>query len=378
MTPRERSLKAIHHEIPDRVPVMPGYGPWYASRIFGIDLFDIEQGKVSVPELMSGLTRKYGCEGWLDYQDAIEERCLDSRMESSSSRQEIDDDHYMEMINLTTPAGTLTTQSLHSRHNPQHTLAGWLKTPEDWRIYRAGLGEQWEWGTTSTIEQVPEEIKNLGIAIFGLCLPVDFWKDMRHDTAGAVMDMYDGNSMMEEAMEWHCHHNIERLKARLMFDPAPDMIHLQGSSSSLSVISPDIYKRYNVDHINQVCDLAHAKGVPVQVHHCGRSAKIVDILYEMTSLDVIHPLEPLPGGDVDLKVIKKKYGDRFVFMGNINTYHTMLYGTPQEVKETARKCIEDAAEGGGFILTNGDQIGRDTPEENVIAMVEAAYEYGVY
>jgi len=37
-----------------------------------------------------------------------------------------------------------------------------------------------------------------------------------------------------------------------------------------------------------------------------------------------------------------------------------------------------AAEGGGFILSTGDQCGRDTPDENIYAMVETAREYGAY
>ena len=156
------------------------------------------------------------------------------------------------------------------------------------------------------------------------------------------------------------------------------MVHLQGSSSSLSMISPAIYERYNLKFIQSACEIAHKKNVPVQIHHCGKSAKLVEILYNSTDVDVIHPLEPPPGGDVDLAEIKKRFGDKIVLMGNLNTYQLMLYGTPADVREATRKAIEDAAEGGRFILANGDQLGRDTPEENIIAMVEAAHEFGQY
>jgi uroporphyrinogen decarboxylase len=37
-----------------------------------------------------------------------------------------------------------------------------------------------------------------------------------------------------------------------------------------------------------------------------------------------------------------------------------------------------AAEEGGFILSTGDQCGRDTPDENMHAMIETAREYGIY
>ena len=65
-------------------------------------------------------------------------------------------------------------------------------------------------------------------------------------------------------------------------------------------------------------------------------------------------------------------------MGNIHTTEVMLFGTPEQVREACRKAIDDAAAGGGFILSTGDQCGRDTPHENIRAMVETAREYGKY
>jgi len=45
--------------------------------------------------------------------------------------------------------------------------------------------------------------------------------------------------------------------------------------------------------------------------------------------------------------------------------------------ELARAAI-DAAAGGRFILSTGDQCGRDTPDENLRAMIETARTYGRY
>jgi len=56
----------------------------------------------------------------------------------------------------------------------------------------------------------------------------------------------------------------------------------------------------------------------------------------------------------------------------------MLRGSVETVREAARKAIADAGEGGGFILSTGDQCGRDTPFENIFAMIETAQEYGKY
>jgi len=46
--------------------------------------------------------------------------------------------------------------------------------------------------------------------------------------------------------------------------------------------------------------------------------------------------------------------------------------------DAAKQAIDGAAEGGGFVLFTGDQCGRDTPDENIAAMVETARTYGGY
>ena len=83
-------------------------------------------------------------------------------------------------------------------------------------------------------------------------------------------------------------------------------------------------------------------------------------------------------GDCDLAELKRLYGDKIVLKGNLHTTDVMLYGSVDDVVAASRKAIDDAAAGGGFILSTGDQCGRDTPDENIRAMVDTARTYGKY
>jgi uroporphyrinogen decarboxylase len=56
----------------------------------------------------------------------------------------------------------------------------------------------------------------------------------------------------------------------------------------------------------------------------------------------------------------------------------MLFGSEEDVRRAARKAIDEAAAGGGFILSTGDQCGRDTPDANLRALVETARTHGRY
>ena len=104
----------------------------------------------------------------------------------------------------------------------------------------------------------------------------------------------------------------------------------------------------------------------------------LEIVAEESDLASIEPLEEPPSGNVNLKEIKRRFGKTMCLKGNINTTHFMLHATPEQIEEKCKRLIDDAGEGGGFILSTGDQCGRDTPEANLFKMVEVATTYGKY
>jgi uroporphyrinogen decarboxylase len=56
----------------------------------------------------------------------------------------------------------------------------------------------------------------------------------------------------------------------------------------------------------------------------------------------------------------------------------MPKGTTDDVKAEVRRRIKDLAPGGGYILGAVHNIQPDVPVENILAMYEAAKEYGKY
>jgi uroporphyrinogen decarboxylase len=174
---------------------------------------------------------------------------------------------------------------------------------------------------------------------------------------------------------------IDKMERRLNIiaglDVKPDFL-ICGASGSLVFQSPEIFRELVLPALQRVTALAAKLGIPTHVHSCGPEKELVKIAAEETNLTVIDPLEIPPMGDCDLKELKKLYGDKIVLKGNLHTIKIMLNGSVNDVIEASKKAIDDAAEGGGFILSTGDQCGRDTPDENIFAMVETARTYGKY
>ncbi len=124
--------------------------------------------------------------------------------------------------------------------------------------------------------------------------------------------------------------------------------------------------------------LFDAAGIPTHVHSCGPERALVKIFAEETTLTVIDPLEVPPMGDCILSDLKRLYGGKLTLKGNLHTTEVILRSTVEDVIAASRRAIDDAAAGGRFILSTGDQCGRDTPDDNIRAMVETARTYGRY
>ena len=97
-----------------------------------------------------------------------------------------------------------------------------------------------------------------------------------------------------------------------------------------------------------------------------------------TDVGMLNPLEPPPMGDIDLAEVKQAHGRRLALMGNLHTTTVMLRGSVRDVRRESLKAIRAAGEDGGFILSTGDQCGRDTPDANIREMVNVAKEFGAY
>ena len=118
--------------------------------------------------------------------------------------------------------------------------------------------------------------------------------------------------------------------------------------------------------------LREALDIPVFLHICGKAAHILDYMAD-TGADGIE-LDHFN----DFAVVKAQVGSQVCLEGNLDPSSVLLQGTAERVRSESVKLIAAAAEGGGFILSSGCEVGRDTPPENIRAMVEAAATYGTY
>jgi len=81
---------------------------------------------------------------------------------------------------------------------------------------------------------------------------------------------------------------------------------------------------------------------------------------------------------VDLQEAKKVIGDVMCFWGNVPA-QILVTGTPQQVRDYVKNLIDIFGDNGGLIIDGAvDGVPPESKPENVEAMTETAFKYGVY
>jgi len=112
-------------------------------------------------------------------------------------------------------------------------------------------------------------------------------------------------------------------------------------------------------------------------HSCGSVVEYIPELLD-NGIDILNPVQVNAQG-MEPRDLKAKFGDRLAFWGGaIDTQHILPRASPAEVREAVRRNVWVLKAGGGYVFNNVHNIQADVPPENVLAMFDAAYEFGVY
>ena len=150
-----------------------------------------------------------------------------------------------------------------------------------------------------------------------------------------------------------------------------------GTERSL-LISPRMYRRIlKPVHSDYIAFIKAHTRAKVFLHSDGDIFDVLDDLVEI-GVDILNPIQTTAGKMGNLGELKRRYGKNLVFCGGIDSQHILPYGTPAEVRDEVRRVISLLGPGGGYMLAAVHTIMNETPAENILAMVEAALEFGAY
>lgn len=146
-------------------------------------------------------------------------------------------------------------------------------------------------------------------------------------------------------------------------------------SQTGSFISPELYRMLFKPFHKRVNDWVHEHtSWKTFIHTCGSIYELLPDFRE-AGFDILNPVQ-ISAASMDPRTLKEGFGDHFTFWGGgINTQRTLPFGTPEEVKEEVRELIGVFGKGGGFVFAAVHNIQANIPVENLLALFEAVSEH---
>jgi uroporphyrinogen decarboxylase len=342
MTALERSLRAIHHQQPDRVPVIPQAHVW-AAYYYGSSSDELMYDGDRYAQIQLQAWRDFGWDGIFVATDSV--------ALAHSLGLEV---HGSDVGVAPSPDGML----------------GELDDVEklEWVDPRTTRLNEWLKATRSLADEAGDEVLIIGRAdtgAFSLAAQLRGMADFLYDI-GTGKDRERIHRLLSL-----CNRYILSF-AEMQLEAGAHVVTIGDAMASGSVISTAAYEEYALPYERELARAIEKRGGRLGIHICGDMTR--SMASWVTSGASILEFDTPTDFDVAWQAAKGKS----CLLGNVDTSSVMTLGDPELVKEECRWRIDRVKPWSGFILSSGCALSPGAPAENLHAMVESAREYGQY
>lgn len=376
LTPKQRMLNAYRGVKSDTVAVAPEFWYYYPAKLLGVDMIEFSR-EVPFHQALKHAFEAFACEGWgaafpampnPDVEGSSEERWVsETRLECRSV--------------IHTPHGDLQSASVLDREEPgwvtERPIKDLARDLDAYEVYSLPDPELMD------VTALVRAWKEVGESyLLEAWLGVPFFDHFGSGREGAlqqaIYDLYEHEERLEAFRRKHLEHMVH--KTRLICERTPvESLVIGCSWSCNSLISPTLWRRWDKPVIAACAEEAHRHGRLLHIHFHGKCMDTVADFAQM-ELDCVCPFERPPGGDVEglqgLREVARLLDGRVTINGNIHTVETLIRGTEADVRREVQEVWEAFQHTPRVIIGTGDQVGRETPEENLWAMVDEARRLG--
>ncbi len=140
------------------------------------------------------------------------------------------------------------------------------------------------------------------------------------------------------------------------------------------LMSPDTFRKFFKRPYSEIFKRIHDMGAIAFNHSCGNITELLPDYIE-AGLDGWQSLEP--ASLIDHASLKKKYGDKFLFVGGLDS-REISFGTRASIEKHVRAQVRAMGKGGGYIPGPTHDFLTETPLDNCIATRDAIHREGKY
>jgi uroporphyrinogen decarboxylase len=210
-------------------------------------------------------------------------------------------------------------------------------------------------------------------------MAIFYYHNLLRGLAQSLMDPHDDAEFT--------HHLLNRVSDffydhhRRMFEACEGLIDVCEVTDDLGsqtgpLIGLDTFREFYKPQMLRFAQLCRDFGVKVFHHDDGAMRAFLPDLLEV-GIDILNPVQHVCPG-MEMVALKRDYGDRLCFHGGIDNQQLLPFGTENEVRAAVREAIDAlACDGTGYLLAPCHNLQAVTPVENIVAMYDEAWRYGV-
>jgi uroporphyrinogen-III decarboxylase len=368
MTSKERMLRALRREKPDRLPVsvhqwqpyhlqvhLGGISALDAFGRFGMDAQIQYFQSMGQFWLVESDMNRFNTADWIDETNAVKD----------------DPDDRIVHHTIRTPGGTLTYKTAGNRKTTWITEY-LVKRDEDIEILRRHM-------PVPALDPAPvaaahDEVGDRGI------LRGFVWGDQAGcwQHACCLLDVNDLIYRCHDKPGWV--HELLRilLEKKLRFVETMagalfDLIETGGGAASSTVISPKLHREFCLPYDRKIHDALHALGFPVVYHTCGGTHGLEELIVA-NGCDASETLAPMSiGGNQEPWDLARKLRGRLALIGGIDQHNVIARGPKELIRRKVHELFEKVGRDGGLICSLSDHF-FETPPEHLQAYADAARE----
>ncbi|NJD03794.1 MAG: hypothetical protein FIA99_14620 [Ruminiclostridium sp.] len=370
ITPKQRMLNAYKGIFSDRFPVAPEFWYFYPAKVLGVSMLEFER-ELPFWQSLQKTFGKFGTEGWgIVFQDVINED-----MKKTVRLDKIDGTRYRETTSAVFRGHEFISTKIFDLYEPSWVEKHMVDSEDELPgCIDMLLSEKNGFDFDGIIKAHTAVGEDYLLEVWMGTPFFDFIAEMIGFEKAIMYFIGEDEEILEGYRDRLIQYQKEFIRKVCRNTPYESFM-LGCSYSCNSLIGPSMWRKWDRPYIQAMADEIHKLGKLLHIHFHGRSMETVQDFADM-GVDCVCPFERGPGGDVDglegLKKVRELLRDKVTMNGNVHTVETLIRGTAEDVKREVREIKEAFAGSARMIIGTGDQVGRETPEENILAMIEEA------